>query len=236
MAVDNPYPGERARDGLLHALVGAAIETVPIIGPAVSGLSNEMMRQAQVRRVEEWAAMVNARLAVLERAGLAADVTDPEFLAAVARLHRAASETADDEKRFLLASVAASSGSSMTQPYVRRAEYVELVTALSPAEIAVLSYCDDIRVPEGLEVDTSVGFGVSYGRISLLINGNEIDIRGWIEAATGVPTDDAWRMYMAMSTRGLLADPRAQSFDGPMQRFTTDFGHDFLEFLRTCVR
>lgn len=236
MPVDNPYPEERARDGLLHALIGSVIEAVPIIGPAVASISNEVTRQAQARRVEEWGAMVTARLSALERAGLPVDVNDAEFLAAIARLQRAANETADAEKRSLLALVAANAGAWSTEPYARRGEYVELVSALSPAEIAVLAYCDDVKVPEGVDADISVGFGVSYGSIYLYTDRGTTDIRDWIEAGTGVPTSDAWRMYMAISTRGLLADPRAQSFDGPIPRFTTEFGHDFVEYLRNCLR
>lgn len=234
MGVDNPYPEEPPYKGWAAAIIGAALQTIPIAGAIAAAFSAEAMRQAHGRRVEEWAAMVSARLDALDHSGVRVDVTDPEFLASLARLQRAASETANSDKRQLLALAAANSGPWSSVPYSRRAEFVELISSLSPAEIAVVAWCDDVRAPDGLQPDMGEGLSVTYGGIFIVNDGEATDIRGWITSATGIPAEDAWRIFLSASARGLLADPRAQSFREFLRRFTTDFGHEFVQFLRSA--
>ena len=176
--------------------------------------------------------MVSARLDALDRGGVRVDMADPEFLSSLARLQRAAIETADSEKRQLLAMAAAHSGPWSSIPYSRRAEFVELISSLSPAEIAVIAWCDDVRASDG-SPDTGEGLSLTYGGIYVVNDGEATDIRGWITSATGVSAEDAWRIFLAVSARGLLEDPRAQSFRSLLRRLTTDFGHEFIQFLRS---
>jgi hypothetical protein len=231
--VDNPYPEESAPRGWLAASGLAIVETLPIAGPMLAAFGTEAVRQAQTRRIEEWAAMTGARLDAVERAVGKVDVEDPEFLASLARLQRAADETADVEKRVLLADVASRSGSWSEIPYSRRAEFVGLVAELTPAQIAVIAYCDDVAVPEGIRAMVTDGRGVTQDRIHLINDDGPIDLPLWIEMVTRIPRYDAWRVYRAMSARGVLKSVEADTFSGGMpRRFTTSFGRDFVRFLR----
>lgn len=235
MGVDNPYPEEHPRKGWAAAFSGAILQSIPVAGPLAATVATEAIRQAQGRRVEEWAAMVSARLDSLERVGVNVDVTAPEFLSSLARLQRAANETADSEKRQLLALAAAHSGPWSSVPYSRRTEFVELVSSLTPAEISVVAWCDDVRDPDGSWPDAYEGLSLTYSGIFAVKDEESTDIRGWITSATGVPAGDAWRIFLAVSARGLLEDPRAQSFPALLRRLTTDFGHEFVQFLRSTT-
>ncbi|WP_139327346.1 hypothetical protein [Microbacterium sp. RURRCA19A] len=235
MGVDNPFPEEHPHTGWAAAVGGAILQSIPFAGPIAATLTTEAIRQAHGRRVEEWAAMVSARLDSLERDGVHVDVTAPEFLASLPRLQRAANETADSEKRQLLALAAAHSGPWSPVPYSRRAEFVELVSSLTPAEISVVAWCDDVRDPDGLWPDAYEGLSLTYSGIFATKDEESPDIRVWITSATGVPAEDAWRIFLAVSARGLLEDPRAQSFPALLHRFTTNFGHEFVQFLRSTT-
>lgn len=238
MAVDNPSPRQSRALGYLQAAgILAASATAGPAAPIVASFLTEALGHDRGRNNDDWAAMTNARLASLEDHGVRVDATDPEFVAAVNRLQRASSETADREKRALLANVAAHSGSWSTVPYDRREEYVRLVSDLTPADLRVLAYFDDVATPDGIEATIDGDGTVEGARLYLSVQDRNLDLSIWCELVTGVPALDVYRMTRALESRGMMNPVSLPDLGrlGIRRRFTTEFGHEFLEFLRGTV-
>lgn len=212
MTVDNPAPkdggvarwGAAVLLGLLGELPGGSI--------AAAGLA-EAIQGAQRARDLDWAAMTNARLSSLEAAGIRVDPNDPEFVALFTRLQRAASETADEEKRLILAQAAANSGSWSTVSYDVRSEYASVAADLLPVHIRVL-----VAMERAMEIDASSG--------DPMVPSADFP---WVATEVGLSKVDARRIadYLEQRALGDAGGP------GPATRPNlTEFGRGLLHYLR----
>lgn len=215
MTVDNPVPESSATRDWMVEIGLTALSAVPVVGPLASRVIAEQLRQAARERDLDWARMTNARLAMLEQQGVKIDAQDPAFLAAVARLHRAAAETADERKRALLAHVAAGAGSWSTFSFERREEFVEMVAELRPVHVQLL-----VKASERTPVDTAGNLYEADPRPLTLTELGE---------ATGVPNGDIVWVMQPLVSKKLLST----HWVAPGDLVTsTELGEEFLKFLR----
>jgi len=215
MTIDNPVPEESRAAGWGTALGLAVIESVPFAGTLAAATIAERMRQTQRARDEDWAAMTAARVAALESQGAKIDVTDPQFLAAVAKLHRAADESALEQKRALLAHAAARSGPWSSTPGDLREEFVTLIAEFSTLHVDVLWRIHETSEQQRLGEPRSLQFEgrETTNRVAEVLN-QERDV---IE-----------RVADRLAQRGLI------EIDGTPAGYllqTSEFGHAFLQFL-----
>lgn len=138
-----PMPEERPLVTVAQSTVLGIISSLPGLG-GVAGALQGIAQAAAHGRLEDWWAMVAARLSSLE-VGVQriASLDDPEFVSALHRLTRAAQETADDEKRSSLAAALAHSGSWSSLPVDDRERMERLVTDLSSREVKLLRIIAD---------------------------------------------------------------------------------------------
>lgn len=126
----------------------------------------------QRQRDEEFWAMLAARLTDVERivSSIRAGEED-EFVAVAFRLAREAQETADEDRRAMLATVLANSGSWSEIPYDEREELLPIVVRLTPRQVSALQFLDSpayyynsagIRIPAS-EAEEVEGIGYELG-------------------------------------------------------------------------
>lgn len=212
VTVDNRLPDDPRWSGWVVAGLLGLLSAVPGGGSLVSGIATEAIQRKQRERDLGWAAMTNARLSALEALRVPVDPEDEEFIAIFTRLQRAAAETADEEKRVILAQAAANSGSWSAIPYDVRAEYASLAADLLPVHIRVL-----VAMEHADQIDASTG--------GYLIPSADFP---WLASEAGLAEVDALRVAASVEQRGL-----GFRGSGPADRpRTTDFGRGLLDYLR----
>lgn len=136
-------PESDPRKAIVQSTLLGLLGDVPGLG-ALAGAIQGAAEAASRARDEEWWAMVSARLTSLaELVQAMVDFSDPEFVAAAHRLIRAARESADDDKREMLAAALAHSGSWSDLPRDERERMERLVISLSSREVFVLRVMTD---------------------------------------------------------------------------------------------
>ncbi|MBW9093117.1 hypothetical protein JNB62_05430 [Microbacterium jejuense] len=212
MTIDNPIPEDGGKRDWVRALGHGLLGELPG-GSTAAAMLAQAVQSKQSERFLDWAAMTNARLAALEAAGIHVDAQDPEFVALFTRLHRAASETADEEKRHILSQAAANSGSWSQVPYDLRAEYAAVVADLLPIHIRTLA-----AMERAMQRDAATGdYLVAIASFP------------WLAEQIGLPEIDARRITDYLEQRDL-----GQSGDngGAMRPRLTPFGQGLLDYVR----
>ncbi|QOD44293.1 hypothetical protein [Clavibacter zhangzhiyongii] len=137
-------PEESPAQSVAVAVGMGALGSIPLVGGMVAGGLSAVIAAKQRERDEEFWAWTAARVRALEeRLAGVFDPTDDEFFVAAQKVIRASRETADQEKRRLLAEVLAESGSWSDIPYDRRERYLDVVVRMTPWHMRVLSYFQD---------------------------------------------------------------------------------------------
>ncbi|WP_143736340.1 hypothetical protein [Plantibacter flavus] len=122
------------------------ISGVPVVGAIASSTIAAAVASKQRARDEEFWSWIAARVRMLERDREAFfDPGDDEFFAAVHRALRASRETADQDKRRMLAEAVVNAGSWSSVDLSRRERYLDLISTLTPAHIRLLRFLDTPR-------------------------------------------------------------------------------------------
>jgi len=215
VTIDNPVPEDDERSGWAAALALGLLGELP--GGSVAAAAAAHAIQRKQRELDlEWAAMTNARLVALEAAGVRVAPDDPEFVALFTRLQRAASETANAEKRLILAQAAANSGSWSPLPYDVRSEYASVAADLLPIHIQAL-----VAMERAMVTDASTG---EYITASASFP--------WVAEQIALAEIDARRIADYLEQRALGHAGGAGPADRPR---LTEFGRGLLSYLRAPV-
>jgi hypothetical protein len=138
-------PEQQPGRDFLESLALSVVSQVPIVGPlSVAGIESAL-KAKQRARDEEFLAFLSARVTQLEKASGTPrfDPSDDEFVASANKVFAASRETADQEKRALLAAALAEAGSWSSVPYDARVRLLDLVIRLTPWHIRVLIFFRD---------------------------------------------------------------------------------------------
>lgn len=120
------------------------LSSIPVVGGVLSGGIQAALQAQQRQLDEEFFAFLAARVARIEASTQQSfDPLDPEFIASVNKVRRAAHETSDSEKQRLLAEAAAECGTWSRIPVSRRERYIDYVIRLTPWHIRVLVFFRD---------------------------------------------------------------------------------------------
>jgi len=218
-------PENRPAQGIAVGVGVGAIGSLPIVGGMVAGGLSAAIASKQREQDEEFWAWTAARLRAVEgRLASVFDPTDDEFFVSAQKMIRASRETADRDKRRLLAEVLVESGSWSAVPYGRRERYIDLVVRLTPWHVRLLSYFRDPADwfrRQGLDQELS------------RLTGNITSIAQVMEQYV-VPESVPLRLLVADLEREQLVDaPLAtiMSGSGTVDSRTTTDGDAFLRFL-----
>jgi hypothetical protein len=219
-----------ARDVALGAALGL-LGSVPGLG-AIAGGAQAALAAASRQRDEEWGAMVGARLRYLEENGAPIDFSDPDFVAAVHRLSRAAQETDDERKRRAYAGMLANSGSWSQIPSEERERMERLVRDLSSREILLLLV---FRDPESWWEQIEAGGPARY-RSQTVMDGISGFINGHVGRFVGITPAQAKVAIDELERRGLASIPYNTSMapDGVLAKRSTQLGDQLLAFINSA--
>jgi hypothetical protein len=212
VTVDNPFPQQPSRDGWFQAAAVSALSMLPVVGPFASALVSEGMRQVDRAQMENWAAMLRAELNDIAATRERIELNDPAFVSAVRRLATAAAESADTEKRQILARAAANAGAWSETELDTREEYLALLVEMPPIFIRALAIADAAQ--ELPEVGDGGGPAMPFEEFSRTLGGD-------------VPR--AQRVLISLQQRGLFGSPMGS---GTTSVEITRFGVGLLAFLR----
>lgn len=140
-------PGERVWAERFKTLALAGLQMVPLGGGAIAQVVGDALAQKSRKRDLEFFEILAARLNALNltvEGWSAADAfDDDQFVAHSHRLVRAAQETANDEKRQMLAAALASSGSwsPLSEREVER--FVDMVARYTPLHAMMVKYFEN---------------------------------------------------------------------------------------------
>ncbi|MGW9167922.1 hypothetical protein [Agromyces sp. NPDC055658] len=219
---DSGLPEQDVTRTVLTAAMLGALSEIPMVGGAASAAIQARLAAASRERDEEWFAMLAARIANLEVEGRSRgetiDIESPEFIAAVHRMTRAAQETADHEKRLMLAGALASASIS-TLEWNERERFIRLVSDLSPLHVRILGFFASpttyLRV-----TDLPSSGGTPFDALMLFL-GDELDRR---------QVNDAVEDLVSNLLLGMLP-PEMRTPNGMLSPQVTERGDRFLVFL-----
>lgn len=212
----------------LGAAFGALSE-IPGLGGIAGGIQAAVAAAARAKD-EDWWAMVAARVSAIEDdlGGGVVRYDDPEFLAAVYRLTRAAQETSDDAKRRAYAGILANSGSWSSVPSDERERYERLVREISGRDVLMLAIFRDPRAwlqrhdPTAVE-KIEAAIASSIGTF----------VQTYVAGADPGKIVSARRSIAELESRGLVAVPLNGMMTGAgvLASRITPLGNDLLGFI-----
>ena len=224
-------PEHSAARTITQATLLGIVSGVPGVGGAAAGLLQGAADSASRARDEEWWAMVAARVSSLERDVQAiASVEDPEFLAALHRLTRAAQETADETKRERLAAAVVHSGSWSSLPLDDRVRMERLIAELSSREVKLLTILAD---PRGWLEDVDPAAVQMYENKPMASTQNFLDDHvSQNDLTEQAAVRSALEALQVRALVGAFDAARATTGSAVLQSKTTGLGWELVHFLR----
>ena len=141
---DEVFPNRSLARSALAGDATAAADQIPGLGILVGGIQAAIETRRQEVQ-DEYLAALAARVRWLENNGQKThfDPKDSRFYAAVNKLLRAAHETADEDKRRLLAEAAARTGTSATDTPEQQERFIDWIARLRPWHVRLLVVFDN---------------------------------------------------------------------------------------------
>lgn len=224
-----PPPYEPAEDTL--ATVGRmALSTIPGVGSVLAEALGHAVAARQAALQHSFNVIVASELhrvaAGLDQSLTVDDVvSSDEFVAAMTRASRAASETSSELKRRRLAASVANSGPWALFPQARRERFTKLVNDYDDLHVWMLQYLNSPSV-------WLQAHGIPYSG-----DGLETPDANPLSAAFGVPPG-VWHFQVARRVADLdserlarIPDAVKQTPGDPAWARVTDVGRDFLTFI-----
>jgi hypothetical protein len=228
---DEALPDRSVVQSVVVGVAMAAAGQVPGLGIVLGGVQAAIETRRQEVQ-DEYLALLAARVRWLEEQNgdIRFNPADPDFYAAVNRLLRAAHESADDEKRRLLAEAAAGIGAGHAATPEQQDRFIDWVARLRPWHIRLLVAYDN---PAGW-IASHGGDPEKYERVTFASLHTFIrdDIAGGYGELKGHLTD----LVAELDREGLLTLP-VQTLEATTtgsaltQIRTTEQGRRLLEFL-----
>lgn len=224
-------PGHEPADDTLAFASKAALSAIPIVGPLIAETLTYALDTRQAARQHEFNVLVAGALTDalgrLDKSFSIEDVVDSdEFVAAVTRAQRVASETADLNKRRRLASAAVNGGAWAPFSTSEREQFTRLVSDFDELHVFLLHFYVDPKAWLDAHELSSV-----YENIYMASGSAPLSA---VLGAAGADWEPPVKQAVADLSRSGLADvplTTIMSADGVIASRTSEKGRRFLAFL-----